>query len=149
MIEVEYVVRERLAWAVAECSAVKALDGIGKRKRRCLQMTLHTNFELTLRPRESWHTGVNVVLAHGPRIRRPTRTCETQHGGGEAERLQRRWEEHATRLTTPNEDVYRAYRQSIVDMGGLRLYDLDCQEDAWVPAAGVPWDGRCRVPTPR
>ena len=24
-------------------------------------------------------------------------------------------------------------------MGALRIYDLDVSDDAWVPAAGVPW----------
>ena len=38
-----------------------------------------------------------------------------------------------------NEDVYRVYRQSVDDMGALRLYDHDFAHDVWLPAAGVPW----------
>ena len=45
----------------------------------------------------------------------------------------------ATALTSANEDVYRLYRQSIEDMGALRLHDQDFAPDVWVPAAGVPW----------
>jgi glycogen debranching enzyme len=31
------------------------------------------------------------------------------------------------------------YRQAVEDMGALRIYDLDVSDEAWVPAAGVPW----------
>src|SRR5436853_4918742 len=31
------------------------------------------------------------------------------------------------------------YRQAIEDMGALRIYDMDVSDEAWVPAAGVPW----------
>jgi glycogen debranching enzyme len=53
--------------------------------------------------------------------------------------LQRQWLHQATTLTSANEDVYRLYRQSVEDMGALRLYDHDFAPDVWVPAAGVPW----------
>ena len=31
------------------------------------------------------------------------------------------------------------YRQAVEEMGALRIYDLDLSDEAWVPAAGVPW----------
>jgi glycogen debranching enzyme len=31
------------------------------------------------------------------------------------------------------------YQQAIEDMGALRIYDMDVSDEAWVPAAGVPW----------
>jgi glycogen debranching enzyme len=31
------------------------------------------------------------------------------------------------------------YCQATEDMGALRIYDLDVSDEAWVPAAGVPW----------
>jgi glycogen debranching enzyme len=31
------------------------------------------------------------------------------------------------------------YNQAILDMGALRIYDMDVSDEAWVPAAGVPW----------
>ena len=31
------------------------------------------------------------------------------------------------------------FRQSVEDMGALRLYDHDFAHDIWLPAAGVPW----------
>jgi glycogen debranching enzyme len=55
------------------------------------------------------------------------------------DRLQTEWRNMATRLTSANEDVYRAYTQAVEDMGALRLYDEDFAPDVWLPAAGVPW----------
>jgi glycogen debranching enzyme len=52
---------------------------------------------------------------------------------------QARWQTRCTALTTPNDHVYRIYRQAVEDMGALRIYDLDVSDEAWVPAAGVPW----------
>ncbi len=57
----------------------------------------------------------------------------------ELDELQERWLRSSPKLLTPNEHVYRAYRQAIEDMGALRIYDLDVSEEEWVPAAGVPW----------
>jgi glycogen debranching enzyme len=31
------------------------------------------------------------------------------------------------------------YNQALLDMGALRIYDMDVSDEAWVPAAGVPW----------
>ena len=47
--------------------------------------------------------------------------------------------ERCTEVLTPNEHVYRMYHQAVEDMGALRIYDLDVSDEAWVPAAGVPW----------
>ncbi|MBV9230454.1 MAG: amylo-alpha-1,6-glucosidase, partial [Chloroflexi bacterium] len=52
---------------------------------------------------------------------------------------QARWQARCTDISTSNNDVYRMYRQVIEDMGALRIYDLDVSDEAWVPAAGVPW----------
>jgi glycogen debranching enzyme len=45
----------------------------------------------------------------------------------------------ATAFTSANEDLYRLYRQSVEDIGALRLHDHDFAPDVWIPAAGVPW----------
>jgi glycogen debranching enzyme len=52
---------------------------------------------------------------------------------------QARWPGCCPNVLTPNEHVYRMYRQAVEDMGALRIYDLDVSDEAWVPAAGVPW----------
>lgn len=50
-----------------------------------------------------------------------------------------RWLESATRISSPNPDVVRAFAQSVDDMGALRLHGEDLGADVWVAAAGVPW----------
>ena len=96
-------------------------------------------FELQLRPGATWHSCSDYVFVHGPRVRAPTRRCPRHPSDTTVDDLQRQWLHQATTLTSANEDVYRLYRQSVEDMGALRLYDHDFAPDVWVPAAGVPW----------
>ena len=97
-------------------------------------------FEVALQPGESWHTCVFFTLVEGDHVREPLYTCDTDQGAGtKLNDLQNEWRGLATRLTSANEDVYRAYTQSVEDMGALRMYDLDFAPDVWLPAAGVPW----------
>ncbi|MBE9170605.1 amylo-alpha-1,6-glucosidase [Pleurocapsales cyanobacterium LEGE 06147] len=56
----------------------------------------------------------------------------------EIERLHSQWINCATEIATSNEDLKRLYRQSVNDIGALRLYDYDFASDVWLPAAGVP-----------
>ena len=92
-------------------------------------------FEIELAPGATWHTCCHYVLAG----RRPVRGCYQEEPGTQADHLQRQWQERATQLTSANEDVYRLYRQSVEDMGALRLHDQDLAADVWLAAAGVPW----------
>jgi glycogen debranching enzyme len=97
-------------------------------------------FDITLQPGESWHTCAHYTLVEGARARQPLYTCNALSGADTSmDRLQREWRDMATRLTSSNEDVYRAYSTSVGDMGALRLYDEDFAPDVWLPAAGVPW----------
>jgi glycogen debranching enzyme len=97
-------------------------------------------FEVGLQPGASWHACGFYVLMEGAVVREPVDSCDAVHGGGtEFDRLQAEWGAVATQLTSVNEDVYRAYRQSVEDMGALRIYDHDFEPEVWLPAAGVPW----------
>jgi glycogen debranching enzyme len=96
------------------------------------------SFEIALQPGERWHSCGNYILVRDERVRRPQRGC-AQDGETGFDILQRRWQEQATALTSANEDLYRLYRQSVEDMGALRLHDHDSASDMWMPAAGVPW----------
>ena len=93
-------------------------------------------FEIELQPAAAWHTCCHYELAGRPSERGCylTETAET-----EVDRLQHDWQERTTQLTSTNEDVYRLYRQSVEDMGALRLHDQDFAPDVWLAAAGVPW----------
>jgi glycogen debranching enzyme len=100
------------------------------------------SFEIDLAPGASWHTCCDYIFVEGNQVRAPERDCDAASGGPQNTRedqLQRQWEERATKLTSANEDCYRMYRQSVEDMGALRIYDHDFAPDVWLPAAGVPW----------
>ncbi len=96
-------------------------------------------FEIQLAPGAVWNTCADYILVEGEIAHRPAHRCDQDPAGSAMVELQQRWEATATRLTSSNEDVYRLYRQSIEDMGALRLYDHDFAPDVWIPAAGVPW----------
>lgn len=96
-------------------------------------------FEIQLAPGAAWHACADYILVEGETAHRPVHRCDQDPTGSPMADLQQRWAATATRLTSSNEDVYRLYRQSIEDMGALRLYDHDFAPDVWIPAAGVPW----------
>jgi glycogen debranching enzyme len=96
-------------------------------------------FDIALTAGATWHACSAYVLECGGRIRAPLRGCAQQDDDTDFDRLQREWLGAATRLTSSNEEVYRLYRQSVSDMGALRLFDHDVAHDVWLPAAGVPW----------
>jgi glycogen debranching enzyme len=55
------------------------------------------------------------------------------------DRLQHQWKQSATHVRAANPHVQQAYDQSVRDMGALRLYEHDINDELWMPAAGVPW----------
>jgi len=97
------------------------------------------SYDVALKPGATWHACSEYVLDCGGRIRAPARDCLDRDDHADFDRLQREWLGSATRLTCSNEEVYRLYRQSVADLGALRLFDHDFAHDVWLPAAGVPW----------
>jgi glycogen debranching enzyme len=97
-------------------------------------------FDIALEPAQSWHTCACYHLDDGRGLRyahRCQRVDDTDHD--ELATLQAEWKSSATRLTSSNEHVYRAFTQSVEDMGALRMHEQDLARNVWVPAAGVPW----------
>ncbi len=96
------------------------------------------SFAVALEPGQVWHACADYCFVIGPLTHAVS--CENRHSEERAlDRLQQEWLERATRVTSINEDVYRFYRQSVEDMGALRLHEEDLAPDIWLPAAGVPW----------
>lgn len=99
-------------------------------------------FAVKLKPQEQWHSCGNYILIENDRRREPMQVCYDRalktETSREVEQLQQRWVDTVTDLTVANEEVYRAYRQSLTDLSALRLYDYDTSKDTWLPAAGVP-----------
>jgi glycogen debranching enzyme len=96
-------------------------------------------FEIALAPGESWHTCAFYSLTRGKEVRAPLHGCNHEDGKTSLDEMQRNWLDSVTKLTSANEDVYRFYRQSVEDLGALRLHDRDQGPSMWMPAAGVPW----------
>ncbi|MGI8552008.1 MAG: amylo-alpha-1,6-glucosidase [Dehalococcoidia bacterium] len=59
--------------------------------------------------------------------------------GDDLEQYQQEWTKACTAMETANDNVRNAYKQSVEDMGALRMPEHDLGPDVWVPAAGVPW----------
>ncbi len=96
-------------------------------------------FDVGLAPGESWHTCCHYILVHGDHSRTPGRGCHHLPQNTARDELQQMWLDRAASLTSSNGDVYRLHRQSVEDMGALRLHEHDFAPDVWLPAAGVPW----------
>ncbi len=96
-------------------------------------------FDIALAPGAQWHACCYYTLIHGERVRPPLHRCYDAARDTELDRLQHAWRAHSTRLTSSNEHIYQLYRQSVEDMGALRIYDEDFAPEVWLPAAGVPW----------
>ncbi|MBO0781148.1 MAG: hypothetical protein J2P37_20200, partial [Ktedonobacteraceae bacterium] len=112
-------------------------------------------FDIELEHGQKWHACGEIILEHGEhvgkpiyapcglvRAKSPARMATSPLGDeplSNFDERQKLWQECCTHIRTPNNHVYRMYRQAIEDMGALRIYDLDVSDEAWVPAAGVPW----------
>jgi glycogen debranching enzyme len=88
----------------------------------------------------SWRSCVLLSPILDGKVRRPVYGCsQGTEGRTELDRLQQMWQDSTTRIDTPASEVQNAYKQSVTDMGALRMYDHDTAEQVWMPAAGVPW----------
>ena len=97
-------------------------------------------FPLHLKAGATWSASGRMLLQHGRHVRRPRKDGKgPSNGTSHKGRLHQRWVDTCTRLQTSCEELRHAYRQSVEDMGALRLFDRDLGRDVWVPAAGVPW----------
>lgn len=95
-------------------------------------------FEITLEPGASWDTCCVYSLADHKQVRKPVDLSYQKAIETGLEKVQQQWRETVTDVTSSDEDVNRLYRQSIEDLGALRLYDYEFSADTWIPAAGVP-----------
>jgi glycogen debranching enzyme len=96
-------------------------------------------FEVTLGPRTTWSTHIDVSCVLGEEERPP------RHGCGSPEDLQpqmpltlEQWLDEAPRLETDFDPIRHTYRRSLLDLAALRFRPLEGLE--WsLPAAGLPW----------
>jgi glycogen debranching enzyme len=110
--------------------------------------------EIELEPGQQWHTCCELILEHGHQVMAPASGHRAPEQLAEPlndfDKRQTRWQARCTGIATPNNNLDRTYRQAVDDMGALRIYDMDLSNEAWVPAAGVPWFvtlfGRAQTP---
>ncbi|MBE9199055.1 MULTISPECIES: amylo-alpha-1,6-glucosidase [unclassified Nodularia (in: cyanobacteria)] len=100
-------------------------------------------FDISLEPSETWHTCCKYHLIDHQHVREAVNLCyqamlDPAIVSTEIERLHCQWRDSVTGIVCANEDLVRLYRQSVEDLGSLRLYDYDFEPDIWLPAAGVP-----------
>lgn len=97
-------------------------------------------FPIRLGSQESWRAATTMEMATGkacrPRGRRP---LQLRSGELESDRMHRRWHEVTTNVQTSASNVQATIEAASEDLAAVRLYLPDLPEDAWFPAAGVPW----------
>ncbi len=97
-------------------------------------------FDITLAPQASWHAQASLVPIFGADVRDPVNDLEQPVGiSAHMRAMQERWQDVTAHCASDNVHFNQSFNQSIDDMGALRIYDQDYSEDAWIPAAGVPW----------
>src|SRR5579875_719346 len=110
-------------------------------------------FSIELEPHQHWIALTSVAMHHQNRQEAPTyESCFGQPQGrpgltldiaqvlrSNFDERQTRWQKSCTDLLSSNAQLYRMYQQAKEDMGAMRIYDMDVSDEAWVPAAGIPW----------
>lgn len=101
------------------------------------------SFEIKLDAGQTWQTSCKYILIDNNHVREPVNltynsAINPDTINTEIERLHADWTNSVTDITFTHPDMQRLYRQSIEDIGALRLYDYDAAPDVWIPGAGVP-----------
>lgn len=103
-------------------------------------------FEIELEQDQHWQMCADLILEHVQHIQKPSPgscsfgqmgTASTgatpspeQEPKSNFDQRQARWQARCTNIATPNNDLYRNYRQAVDDMGALRIYDMDVPDEA-------------------
>jgi glycogen debranching enzyme len=96
-------------------------------------------FDVTLGPRGTWKTHVDVSCLVDGEERRPRHDCESPGDLQPQMPLTlEQWLDEAPRLETDFDPLIHTYRRSLLDLAALRFRPLEQLE--WsLPAAGLPW----------
>lgn len=118
--------------------------------RRCLVVRLKSSskaeyangriaIDIDLPPGGAWHACCEYDLVANDKVRPAHAQCVHAHDTLESAHSLARWRKATTQITTPNEEFYRLYRQSVEDMAALRLARDEEHPQDLLTAAGVPW----------
>ena len=157
--------RQQTDWNDKKCTLTTTYDNQDFHRGAIYQVTKSSSpvgyangrlfFQIELKPQQRWNASNDLILDHGQHSKNAGTASKsgqqkaTSSSGAtpspgkepreDFDKRQARWQALCTDIVTSNNDLYRTYRQAVDDMGALRIYDMDVSEDAWVPAAGVPW----------
>jgi len=95
------------------------------------------SFEVRLDPGQAWHCCLLYDLEDGITTFHAPRPCPQEANAPPP--VNHVWQGQTLRLSTPNEEFYRFYRQAIEDMEALRLPMPVDGRIVLLPAAGLPW----------
>src|SRR5262245_25032028 len=93
-----------------DCSTSKAVYANGR-----------ISFEIDLPAGGAWHTCCKYELVDNNNVRPAHEECVQAYDKLESAHSLAYWKQVTTQITTPNEEFYRLYRQSVEDMAALRL----------------------------
>ncbi len=79
----------------------------------------YRSLEVALAPGATWHTCGYYTLRDNLHVRTPIDVCYREAVESELDDQQRQWLASATDVTISNDDMYRLYCQSVVDIGAL------------------------------
>ncbi|MBA2475954.1 MAG: amylo-alpha-1,6-glucosidase [Actinobacteria bacterium] len=103
-------------------------------------LTRHrATFDLTLGPRESWGTCIDVTPIVGDEEHRPRQACDSfGEATPDVPLSLEEWLEELPKLETGWDVLEHTYGQSLVDLASLRFRPLEGLSFS-LPAAGLPW----------
>ena len=97
------------------------------------------SFDVKLKPGATWHACLLYAFTgDGTREAAPRACIEECLHSKSAKRLAD-WQSKSLRMNTTNQEFSHFYRQSLEDMGALRLPLEGTDHLEFVPAAGIPW----------
>ncbi|MGE5101433.1 MAG: glycogen debranching N-terminal domain-containing protein, partial [Deltaproteobacteria bacterium] len=95
---------------------------------RCLR------FPLSLPPRGTWRTGVRFESLVDGQWRTPLDIDEQSR----RDRVREKWRASRSRVVTSEPAVALTVDRAADDLFSLRLWEQDCDEQTWIPSAGLP-----------
>ncbi len=97
------------------------------------------SFAIDLPAVGAWHACCKYDLVANDKVLSAPEHCVQAHAQQESAQSLAHWKGVTTQITTPNEEFYRLYRQSVEDLAALRLPRDEEHPQDLLTAAGVPW----------
>jgi glycogen debranching enzyme len=97
------------------------------------------SFDVALKPGATWHACLLYAFSDGKTKKAAPSACIDHCLQSPSAQRVADWQAKSLTIHTSNQEVYRFYRQSLEDMGALRLPLEGTDHLEFAPAAGIPW----------